>query len=753
MKNLLKVGKAGIMSLTILLAFNANMFALDWSGTQNFSSLIPITITDNITLTGNTIVQVTMGTTVNISGVISSSGNYTITKEGPGILRFTGNNTYTGNTIINAGQIIIGTSGTSTSGRIQGNIQINSVGLLTIYRSNNYTYSGVISGTGSISKYNSGTFILTGANTFNGNIAINAGIFYIGSGSATGSINANISVAEGATLRFSRSGTYTYSKIISGEGNVGSHGSGKVVLTGVNTYSGSTTVSSGTLQIGDGSTGSIANTSGVSLTTTNATLRFQPGATSTFSKVISGVGKVEYYAVSGRSLYFTADNTYDGTTTIESGNLYLGNGSLATGSVKGDIIITNGILFFNRASDYIYNGAISGSNNVIKESNFKLTANGNHTCTASFVLRYGTLEITKWAGEFSQNAGTTLEVKGELTITRDLYLNGGAINMNLSGSTPSRITVVTGTLSAGGTTTLNISAVGSASSYPLITASGGVTATPFTVAGVEGTLSATATQLTFTPSPAFVPVTGITGLPTSATVMQPLTLSGTVVPNTATNTTITWSVQNAGTTGANITGGNIFNSTGAGDAIMRATIVNGASPSSDYWTDFVVTVNKASQTAPAAPTLASTAYTSITLNSVMGCEYRRNDGAWQESNVFTGLTHSTSYVFTQRYAETATHFASPESPEATFVTDVNTGISEIADSQIKANPNPFTDVLQITGAEGCKLRVINIAGTVVYTLLISSPDETFHFQQLPAGIYFLQLEKNGTLKTIKIIKS
>jgi hypothetical protein len=81
-----------------------------------------------------------------------------------------------------------------------------------------------------------------------------------------------------------------------------------------------------------------------------------------------------------------------------------------------------------------------------------------------------------------------------------------------------------------------------------------------------------------------------------------------------------------------------------------------------------VAVQKASQTAPAAPVMASNSITTITLNTVAGCEYNINSGTYQSSPVFSGLTPETSYTFTQRKAETATHFASPASPSATFST-------------------------------------------------------------------------------------
>jgi autotransporter-associated beta strand protein len=65
-------------------------------------------------------------------------------------------------------------------------------------------------------------------------------------------------------------------------------GSGTLVLTGTNTYSGGTTISAGTLQIGNGgTTGSITGN-----VTDNGTLAFNRSDAMTFGGVISGAGSL-----------------------------------------------------------------------------------------------------------------------------------------------------------------------------------------------------------------------------------------------------------------------------------------------------------------------------------------------------------------------------------------------------------------------------------------------------------------------------
>ena len=83
------------------------------------------------------------------------------------------------------------------------------------------------------------------------------------------------------------------------------------------------------------------------------------------------------------------------------------------------------------------------------------------------------------------------------------------------------------------------------------------------------------------------------------------------------------------------------------------------------------TVIKANQTAPAAPELLSRTAGSITLVTIANCEYNMNNGAWQASTTFSGLTPNTTYNFAARKAETVTHLPSPESSVAQFTTNTN----------------------------------------------------------------------------------
>ena len=112
---------------------------------------------------------------------------------------------------------------------------------------------------------------------------------------------------------------------------------------------------------------------------------------------------------------------------------------------------------------------------------------------------------------------------------------------------------------------------------------------------------------------------------------------------------------------------------------------------------------KISQTAPSIPTMASRTSTSITLNSISGCEYKIASGNWQDSVVFSGLSIVTEYTFYIRKKETDTHYASPSSNGAKFKTDKGT-------QSVPSAPNVTNiehDRATVTGVSGTEVRLDN----------------------------------------------
>ncbi len=207
--------------------------------------------------------------TVSFGGTVSGAGG--LTQAGPGTLTLTGTNTYTGGTTIAAGTLQIGDGG--TTGSVVGDIANN--GTLAFNHSDNTSFAGVISGSGSLVKNGSGTLTLSGTNTFTGATTINDGTLSIMGGSSLAD-GARLTVMTGAALNLVDSdetvgslagggnvalnthclitggdGTSsTFSGGISGSGCLTKTGDGTMTLTGTSTYSGTTTVSGGTIAIG-----------------------------------------------------------------------------------------------------------------------------------------------------------------------------------------------------------------------------------------------------------------------------------------------------------------------------------------------------------------------------------------------------------------------------------------------------------------------------------------------------------------------
>jgi len=349
-------------------------------------------IAGNIVTNDNVWIDIKRSNDYTYSGVISGPCN--INKYYSGKLTFTGANSYTGITQVGGGVLQIG-NGTSGSINNTSKVELSANTTLRFEPGSDMTFSKVISGTGKVEYKGSGTkkLILTANHTYTGTTTVD-GVLNIGNNTTTGAIAGNIIINNNGWIDIKRSNDYTYSGIISGGGSINKYYSGKVTLTGVNTYTGETKVEEGILQIGNGTSGSIDNTSTVNLKSANSTLRFEPGADMTFSKVIFGAGKVEYNGTPSKRLYLTGNNTYTGTTTVgATGVLGIGNNT-STGAIAGNIIINNGTLLdIKRNNDYTYSGVISGAGIITKYYLGTFTLTAVHTFTSKIQINNGILAL------------------------------------------------------------------------------------------------------------------------------------------------------------------------------------------------------------------------------------------------------------------------------------------------------------------------------------------------------------------------
>ena len=107
----------------------------------------------------------------------------------------------------------------------------------------------------------------------------------------------------------------------------------------------------------------------------------------------------------------------------------------------------------------------------------------------------------------------------------------------------------------------------------------------------------------------------------------------------------------------------------AADVGQTLTVVVTTDQQSGSITATTAAVLKAANTTtPSAPTMASAAATSITLNAVSGYQYSLGGTYWQDTTSFYGLVAGSTYTFYQRVAETSTTLASAASAGVNFST-------------------------------------------------------------------------------------
>lgn len=494
------------------------------------------TIANNVALGSGFTGTVTGNVNLTLNGTVSGAG--ALRKIGTGTLTLSSSNSYTGSTSLTAGTILIGNNNALGSGTlaITGNSAFGSTGASvtianslalgstftgTVLGTTNLELSGTISGAGALRKTSTGTLTLSGNNSYSGgttlsqgailvghNNALGSGALTIGGNSSFGSTGASRTIANNISIGSGFTGTnigatdLELSGIISGAGALAKAGTGALVVSGTNnTYTGKTTVSSGTLVVitlanlnansslggpttaangtidigaagtsaalkynGAGSTsnrtinqagstggavldasgsGALVLTGSISSAAGNKTLTLT--GTSEALNTISGTigngstGVVSLEKSGAGTWALSAANTYSGSTTISGGKL-----SIAAGNNLGSA--TSAVVLGGAATS----GTLAYSGNTASYTRgFSVNAGGGglETTTAGQTLTLSTGGIAT-AGRFTVSGSGNTAITSTISGTGSLQKTGsGRLAVSGNNSYTGGTTVTSGTLS------------------------------------------------------------------------------------------------------------------------------------------------------------------------------------------------------------------------------------------------------------------------------------------------------------------
>lgn len=582
----------GSQTLIFSSSFNSSMtlagaLAINESLTINGDSANGLTFSGStITLGGGTTLNFTNSTgTVTIASALAGTGS--LTKAGAGTLALSSTSNesgMSGGISVTAGTLSISNDDHLSSGTLtlDGGTLTNSVSAFTIDNAivlgagggtfnvgggggaTTLTLSGVISGSGSLTKTAAAVLQLDGNNTYTGATNVSAGTLIANHNNALGTTAGATTVNSGATVRVAGGLSIGEAFTISG--------TGKTVSA----------VDYGALHLISGT----SSLSGAISLAADANVSAATGSTFTLSGALDGAFNLNKTDAGTLTLSNGGNSTsLSGGISVSAGTLsvasdsHLNNGglTLASGStlaLTGATNIDNGITLSGDATvsastNAILSGIISGASNLTKTGASTLTLSASNTYSGTTTVSAGTLSVASdsnlGSGALTLASGTTLEVTGATTIDNAIALAGSATVSNSANASLSGVISGANNLTKAGASTLTLSATN--------TYSGTTTVSAGTLSvGSDSNLGSGALTLA---NGSTLAVTGAT------TIDNAVTLSGgTASVNTTANATLSGNITGAGgltkTGAAALTLSGTDSYTGATSVNAGSLLVNGA---------------------------------------------------------------------------------------------------------------------------------------------------------------------------------
>jgi autotransporter-associated beta strand protein len=513
----------------------------------------PVSNSNTITFSG--------ANSTTVSGAISGAG--AITQNGTGTLTLSATNTYTGDTTIGAGSLqITGSGSLGTGASYSGNI--SNSGTFSLNTTTDQTLAGILSGNGALVKSNTNTVILSGANTFTGNTTINAGTLRVNGTGTLGNATYAGTIANNGTLFFNTSTNQTLSGAISGSGALTQNGTSALTLNGsASSYTGATTVNSGTLIVVNNAYSNTTTSSSAITIASGATLNASQTGVFTYSNfgalngagtlIIGTAAQLNRFSIG----YDNASSTFSGLISMVksdsvlnkygTGTLTLsGNNSISNGSLNmraGELVFANAAAPGSMKVDFASGGTISASVTGvdIKGGMSFSGANGNlgSSTNTSDLLVSGAVDLGTTTRTITVSNNTTFS--GNVTNTAGLTKAGtGTLILSGNNTYAGTTTVSTGVLRASHANALGTTGNGTTvSSGAALELSGGISIGAETLSLTGNGISSTGALRNISGNNAYAGAISLAGATTIGSDAGNLTLSsGSSITGTNTNLTI-----------------------------------------------------------------------------------------------------------------------------------------------------------------------------------------------------------------------